>query len=521
MVAGAAFASTASPLSKRARVEVIEAGGARWSVDVPPAGMRIGRALDQDLVLHTSTVSKRHAELFWRGDDLFVRDLGSCNGTRRDGVALSEPVLLANGDELVLGGTVVLRVELSGGGFGAPVSELEGDRDMMSTGAVPLPSVRSAPSSGEQLLGVVTRLYQVASYEELAMQLTRAVGERLGASRAALVELEPGGERYRTLGLYKGSQIDRRPLRDASFVSQTVLREARLRGVAHFVEGAVEFSASIMRSGAYAAAAAMIRPRDGIERILYLDAVLGAPPITVEHARELAIVCTHAAGAFDALEARLAHAHEQNRFAQLRRYFSPDVVEHILAGRRDLMDQPRNVHAAVLFADLVGYTKLSERLKDDPARLLSVLNRWLDAGAEAVLHHQGTLDKFIGDCVMAVFGAPFPHAHPELQAVRCALEMRETIARVSFELGEPLQITVGVNAGDMLAGSVGSKRRLEYTVLGDTVNVGSRLQGQAVPGEILVGPSVAEAVRGHVQLEEAGTRTLKNHGPVVAYRVLA
>jgi adenylate cyclase len=152
--------------------------------------------------------------------------------------------------------------------------------------------------------------------------------------------------------------------------------------------------------------------------------------------------------------------------------------------------------------------------------MLEVLNRWLDAGARAVLGRGGTLDKFIGDGVMAVFGAPLPIEGGELAAVRCALDMRESLERTGRELGESLAITVGINSGDVLAGSVGSRRRLEYTVLGDTVNVASRLQGLAGPGEILVGPRTAAALEAQVLLEDAGELSLKNHAAVKAHRVL-
>jgi adenylate cyclase len=254
-----------------------------------------------------------------------------------------------------------------------------------------------------------------------------------------------------------------------------------------------------------------------------MDTIGGDPMLTASHARALELLAAHAAGAFDALDARFGSVHERMRFQQLRRYFSADVVEHILASPEDVVAKPRNVEATVLFADLVGYTKLSERLRAQPELLMSLLNSWLDAGAEAVAMNRGTLDKFIGDCVMAVFGAPFPQPQSELRAVHCALEMMRAVEEISANTGEKLQITVGINSGQMLAGSVGSKKRLEYTVLGDTVNVASRLQSAAVAGEILIGPATGPATAARldgVRLEDGGVRTLKNHGPVQAYRVL-
>jgi len=499
-----------------ASIEVVEAGGVHCDLDVPATGLTVGRAPDQALVLRSPTVSKQHARLLWRGDDLFVEDLGSCNGTRRDGQRLRQPTLLRDGDELVLGGAAVLRVTIRQPAFGAPSSDLSDD-----PGLVPAPITSlddQLPSLDLDLLPIVTRLYHATSYEELGLQLTRTVGEALGASRVALLEVGDG-DRVRAIAIYKRRRFEGQ-VEDASFVSVTVLRAALARGMALFTEGDMDFSKSIMRSGAHAAVGVRIVPRDRRRLVLYADATYGDAHLDARHARALEVIAAHAAGAFDALSAGLSIAHEQRRFDQLRRYFSPDVVEHILSGHDDAVDKPKMVHATVLFADLVGYTKLSERLQDDPERLSWLLNEWLDAGAESVLEHGGTLDKFIGDCVMALFGAPFPQSQAEMLAIRCALDMRDRIATIAADCGEDLKITVGINTGPMLAGSVGAKRRLEYTVLGDTVNVASRLQGQAAPNEVLVGEVTARALDRDVLLEDAGVLQLKNHGPVRAFRVV-
>lgn len=495
-----------------ATVEAIP-GGTRKSV--PRDGLRIGRAPDCGIVLSGATISKHHVELLWQGDELYARDLGSCNGTRRDGVRLSKDILLGDGDELVLGGAAVLRLTIRNTRFGVPTSELLEDGGELSPAAIP--SVVQPVMV--DLLPIVTKLYQAASHEELGLQLTRAVAEALKASRVALLELEDGGQRFRVAGLYKQAKYDPTPLHDAYFVSRTVVRGAHERGTAYYMEGALASSESMIRSGAHSAAAVRMRPRDRRELVLYMDAIVGEPLLTASHARALELLAAHAVGAVETLSARLTRSHDRMHFEQLRRYFSPAVVEHILGAGEHVVAQPQQVDATVLFADLVGYTKLSERLRDQPDRLLTLLNRWLDCGADAVIQHEGTLDKFIGDCVMAVFGAPFQRPNSELSAVQCALDMVRGVEEIAVETGEDLQITVGINSGAMLAGSVGSQRRLEYTVLGDTVNVASRLQNAAGPGEILLGPECAARVAGAVELEDAGTLTLKNHGPVRAARL--
>ncbi len=501
-------------MSVRATVEALEGNSSRV-VAVPREGMRIGRASEGGLVLASRSVSAVHAELVWQGDDLFVRDLDSRYGTRRDGLPLHDSTRLFDGDELVLGGTAILRISIFGSGFGAPLSLLdETDGALVSTEAPA--DVR--PFSID-MLPVVESLFQAVDGDDLGRRIARAANQHFHPSRVALLELEGAQDRYRVLGVAGAARAD------AAFVSRTMVAEAARRGVAHYAEGQPASgrsapTASIVRAGAGSAIAAGIRPHDGRVRVLYLDSILDAPRLTWGHALSLQLFAAHAGAAFEALGARLALRDQQRRFEQLRRYFSPAVADLLAQGNIDVVDRPQNLHATVLFADLVGYTKLSERLRDDPERLLTLLNRWLDAGAQAVLGNGGTLDKFIGDAVMGVFGAPFPALNGELLAVRCALEMREAVARLSVELGESLSITVGINSGQLLAASVGSRRRLEYTVLGDTVNVAARLQGAAHPGEILVGPGTVQRVAALVHLEEAGELSLKNHAPVQAFRVL-
>jgi adenylate cyclase len=365
------------------------------------------------------------------------------------------------------------------------------------------------------MLPVVEALFQAADLDDLGRRIARAADEHFHPSRVALLELEGTQDRYRVLGIAGAAR------RDAAFVSRTMVAEAARRGVAHYAEGARDKPlASVVRSGASSAIAAGIRAHDGRVRVLYLDTFLAAPRLSWGHALSLQLFAAHASAAYEALGARQAIRDQQRRFEQLRRYFSPAVADHIVQGNSDVVERAQNLDATVLFADLVGYTSLSERLRDDPERLLGLLNRWLDAGAQAVLNNGGTLDKFIGDAVMGVFGAPFPAPDGELLAVRCALEMREAVARLSVELGERLAITVGINSGHLLAASVGSRRRLEYTVLGDTVNVASRLQSAAQPGEILLGPETTSRVAPRATVGASRSLALKNHAPVEAAPLL-
>ena len=159
--------------------------------------------------------------------------------------------------------------------------------------------------------------------------------------------------------------------------------------------------------------------------------------------------------------------------ANLARHFSPNMVD-TLAHSDEPLDAVRKQHAAVLFADIVGFSGLSERL--GPERTMAILRRTHSIISDKVFEHDGTLDKFIGDAVMAMFGVPLTGPRDAANAVTCALSIQAAIARDNPLPEEPLQLGIGVHYGEVVMGNLGGARRLEYGVIGDTVNVASRLE---------------------------------------------
>lgn len=193
------------------------------------------------------------------------------------------------------------------------------------------------------------------------------------------------------------------------------------------------------------------------------------------------------------LVARQANMSRQR--ANLARHFSPRMVER-LANREDVLGANRVQPVAVMFADIVGFTALADRLTPDG---VVTLVRRFDAVMEAVVfEHDGTLDKFLGDGVMATFGTPEPGPKDAANALACGLAMQRAMAEFNTtqaEAGEPaIRLAIGIHYGDVVIGDVGSERRLELAVLGDVVNVASRLEAANRPenAAIIVSRQLAE-----------------------------
>jgi PAS domain S-box-containing protein len=193
---------------------------------------------------------------------------------------------------------------------------------------------------------------------------------------------------------------------------------------------------------------------------------------------------------------------ERKRLEAQRRLFermvSPAVIDQLdpdslqLGGRR--------IETTTLFADIRGYTSFSERI--DPESLFNVLNRYLGLAADAILLESGTIDKFMGDAVMAWFNAPIPQPDHVLRAVRAALAIQEQVIELHQEFQEEfrLHFGIGIHLGEALLGLVGTQKRLEYTAIGDSVNIAKRLQENALPGQILISQQAIGSLKGEVRL---------------------
>ena len=541
---------------------------------VVPLGAReivIGRQETCDVVLSRADVSRRHATVGpapGGGGGWILRDLKSTHGTRINGGPATEHVL-ADGDLLHISEFSIRFSTAPAGAATSPpppvavgaapdarITEAEATspheqakREPELVGAVPVEdtnlirrTIAASRLDLEQISGerpaLSAALLQAAPVaiaptpvEDPTMALLRisdgihkctevddvcrvALDMALKIFRAdrGVIALDDGNGGYRPR-----AQMTRAGSQGALVISKTFVERVLAEKQALV---AVDASSDAGLSTAVSVAAVGIRSVVGVPlfegtRVLgyvYLDR-LGQVGSFGQHDLELLCVVTYHAAAEIA---RLQHAEsvrqEREQRRNLSRFLSADVIRHLGESAAGAMStRPQKV--TILFSDIQGFTTLSESLpSDDLKRFLDV---YFDRMTEILIdRHGGTLDKYIGDGIMGLFGAPYSRgeALDAKSAVAAAVDMCGASRAIGDELlpGRRFAIRVGVNTGMVLAGMLGSQRRLEYSVLGDAVNVASRLESSAQPGRIQIGEATYELVKDAFACEYSGERAVRN-----------
>jgi len=188
--------------------------------------------------------------------------------------------------------------------------------------------------------------------------------------------------------------------------------------------------------------------------------------------------------------------HSETQRLMLGRFFSAQVKEKILSTKENLRLGGERKTVTILFADLEGFTSMSEKI--DHEKVVEILNSYFSLMTPIIFQYNGTLDKLMGDGMLAVFGAPLDHEDDPYQAVRTAIEMIKALGRFNEETrqkGWPsLNLTIGINSGEVVAGYIGSEAHMNYTVIGDAVNVAQRIQSIAESNQILISGSVRDLI---------------------------
>jgi adenylate cyclase len=483
---------------------------------LPPGDTIAGRAPGCDLVIDDASVSRRHARFSVTDSACTVTDLESRNGTYVNGNIVSA-AQLADGDRLVLGRVPITitysaadRFSLSEhhtlieepGTIYRPVSEIVARPD-------------AATTTGDRLLGLLSEvartLLRNRPTHEVFAEVVQLAFETCPAERAFLVVRDD------TTGALMPRMARRRDGTDiqSASLSRTIVDRAMADRIALLATDAqldsrIASSHSLRMQQVRSFMCAPLWHEHDVIGVVYVDASR-AQRFSSTDLDLLTVLANFAAIAIEQARLTAKINEEIRRRERLQRYHSPAVVNRIFEAAADLdssfLAHERDV--SVLFADIVGFTALSERLT--PAQTAALLNGFFERMADVVFDNEGTLDKFIGDALMAVFGAPLEQPDHAARAVRTAQMMQQALAALNAtSAGPPLRIRIGIHSGLARVGDIGSMRRRDYTVLGDVVNTASRLESSvAQPDQIIISNATRDRVGVDLPVLPLGQVTLR------------
>jgi class 3 adenylate cyclase len=255
-------------------------------------------------------------------------------------------------------------------------------------------------------------------------------------------------------------------------------------------------SESIVSQGVRSTICAPLITESSVHGVVYADRLDPFSAFSEDHLELITAVAAQAALIVETVRAHDRLAREEVARANYSRFMPEYVVKQLLENPHSFRLGGMNQTVTVLFADIRGFTSMSER--ENPERMVRLLNRYFTEMSEIIFAHGGTLDKYIGDGLMALFGAPTATPDDALNAVKAAVAMQRKVNLLNGELVAdgllPVTIGIGLHTGDALVGYIGSEKRSEYTAIGDTVNLAARLEAAARGGQILITEATAKAI---------------------------
>ncbi|HNI59112.1 MAG TPA: adenylate/guanylate cyclase domain-containing protein [Pseudomonadota bacterium] len=477
----------------------------------------IGRHPENSIQILDRIVSKEHAHIIRQPDGSFMlKDLGSLNGSYIGNVRITEQIL-KNNDEITMGNTRMMytergpnedslqRVTIANSTLNDSHirHKVDADRSERFMPAKDLPvdtlkrdyeKLRIAHELGQAIMGIL-------DLETLLPKILDKSFELLPADRGVILlmengQLQPKYVKYKNAKLaHEQIQISNAILNEVTQNKRAVLSSDASMDV-RFVH-----SQSIILQGIRSTMSVPLMHGSELLGVMHLDSQIAANAFTERDLQLFNSIANQAAIAIQNARLTKKIEEEAKTRAQFQRLLSPKLVEQLVSGKLHLEKGGELREVTMLFSDIRGFTAMTERHK--ATEIVAMLNEYFEVMIEILFKYNGTLDKYVGDEIMALFGAPVPVEEATWCAVQCAIEMQTALQHFNSKRTpkgfEPIDIGIGINIGSVVCGMIGSSHTMQYTVIGDAVNTASRLCSVAGKGEIIVSEQALQAVSDRVE----------------------
>ncbi len=536
----------------------------------------IGRSPDNDIVFLDPKASRKHAEISLQGDRYVIIDLSSFNGTRVNREIINRAVL-NHGDEIKIGSASLIfytqekpipsateKIKFSKKDEYAEWlqqtikvkpedCEQIDSRTLMISSELKLGQKERGPSIFprkedkqqikvekewsrlERMNKVLFVLYEISrhiniihDFKELLSKIMDLIFMVIDADFGFLILLdnEAGGDFVPVVVKFKDDQKKGREMARASrtLINKVVQDRVALLTSNALADPRLSPTESLLKQKIRSAICVPLWQKEKIIGVIQLDSTRLDNQFDEDDLELLKAIGCQMSLILEQAKLNEKIRQEEELRRRLERYHSPQVVDMIVkageGAKADLLEA-KDVSVTILFADIVGFTRISERLS--PLEVNMLLNEYFSRMTDVIFEFEGTLDKYVGDRLMAVFGAPLEKEDDAERAIRAALKMRKELAVMMEDVSPDKRFDVrfGINTGHVVAGNVGSPKRMDYTVIGDSVNIASRLESGSQPNQIRIGEETFRRTEGKFKTREIGSQTLKGRSePIIVYEVL-
>jgi adenylate cyclase len=508
------------------------ANNRNYTFDLDKAETAIGRELKNDLILDDPRVSRYHAVVRKTRDGVSFRDLESGNGVFVNGhrIAPNVDFKLTDNDQIKIGSCTLtfqsvdpLRTQFAPESFREVMQKTP--NELLSTSAlsshtspedVPSLIYRQELEKKERILRLFYdlshKLSSVFSLDEIYQQAFEILFSVTPVSRCFIYRKNEQGELEQVAARLRDGSGTGKTLP----ISQTIFAKVAGERVSVLLEDAQhsgpEFtSKSIVANHVQSVMASPIIGPRGLLGIIYADRYDVLESFDADDLDLLNAVSVQAGIAINTVINYERLQKQAQARSSFERFLPRQVVDQILRSPDGVRLGGVRQKVTALFADIRNFTTLSET--STPELIVNLLNRYFSSVSEVIFKHGGTLDKYIGDGLMALFGAPYAGELDAVKAVRAAIEMQRTMSmfneQMRMENLPPIEIGIGVNTGPAIVGYIGSETRLDYTAIGDTINTAARLEGIAQSGQIVISENTMQALDETFSLRSLGTERLK------------
>ncbi len=515
---------------------ITEPNGRTWELGVTSGReYTIGRAKENDIVLNDRRVSRKHAFITSSGDGFLLHDgyfengavVRSVNRVFVNGTPNLER-LLENGDVIMIGestlafkkiapaasekssfsASVPVHVKYDDAPLGHTMVQMSANEIIGRQSHLAMESTEATPDEIKDLrrkAKILDLLYEMSKtlgtvfdLEQIFEKATDLIFRGTPADRViALLADETVDGKILSYSLYQIGAKTRdesiAQLSEKLTVSRTITQKVMTDKIAILSQDAktdeqFQGAESIVSQGVRSTICAPLITQSNVHGVVYADRLDPFAAFTADHLELISAVAAQTAVTVETVKAHKRLAREEVARANYSRFMPEYVVKQMLDNPDSFKLGGVNQTITVLFADIRGFTSLSERA--NPEKIVGLLNKYFTAMTDIIFAHGGTLDKYIGDGLMALFGAPTATPSDPVNAVKAAVTMQKRVQMLNGELraeGFPsVQVGIGLHTGEATVGYIGSDKRSEYTAIGDTVNLAARLEQNAMGGQILI-----------------------------------